>query len=382
MSLRTFRTIEDMESFYYGNINKEFVQKADASIISSTTGYRNVVYGAKVWSQINFEANPFAALPKEPWEKTGWRLMTATGDSYPSGALAEGAASNYTELPDTLTPTWATISKNPAMIGHTWGMTAITAMLDGLDDSISIAEVRATKGKSHGRAMGAYLVQACDTPNTNAHESIDRICSSKAMASTDYLSAATDPDVFGIDRSASSLYDAQVSAGGDAAGSIRDLTISLVDGVWASVAKAGGRPKVIFTGHNTIKVWSALLEAERRFNAMQIAYFVPRYNGASGVSPGVEAGFNVATYNGVPIIPCQDYTTSIATARTGEVAPIALLDTDYIRYAVLRPTGYLETDLGKDMLTGDRLATEGFYFTVGMTRCYHFPAQGKVRDIQ
>ena len=31
----------------------------------------------------------------------------------------------------------------------------------------------------------------------------------------------------------------------------------------------------------------------------------PTYNGVKGV-PGIEAGFIVATYNGVPIIPTKD----------------------------------------------------------------------------
>ena len=113
---------------------------------------------------------------------------------------------------------------------------------------------------------------------------------------------------------------------------------------------------------------------------MQIATFVPRFNSASGVQPGVEAGFAVATYYGVPIIPCQDYDSSIATARTNEVAPIAMLDTDYLRFAVMQPTQYVESnDLSKFSLG---YGTKGYYETWGELRCYNFAAQGKLRDIK
>ena len=380
MKQRLFKTIEEMEKFYYGDLNVDSIQKADASIISSTTGYWNKIYGAKIWSQINYEKNAAVAIPKEPWVKTGWRAMTAAGHTFPSGGLAEGTNSVYTGLPDTMTPTWATISASAKTVGHTMGQTQIAALLDGVDDTIGIGDIRQTLANNHARAISAYLVQDVDTPASIGMESLDRIASSSAE--TAHTSAATDPDIYGIDRSAATTYDAQVSSSGSAAGNLRDLTLTLIDGVWSSISKAGGRPKVIFTGHNTERVWSSLLEANRSFSMMQIATFVPRFNGAAGVTPGVEAGFNVATYHGVPIIPCQDYDSSRASARTNEVAPIMFADTDYIRLAILRPTVYVESNLEGDMLTGDRLARELYVQTIGELRCYNFVAQGKVTDIK
>lgn len=377
---RMFKTIEEMERFYYGDLNVDEIKKADSSIISSTTGYWNKIYGAKVWSQINYEMNAFAAVPKEPWVKTGWRLMTAAGHTFPSGGLAEGAASAYTAIPDTLTPTWATVSASPKTVGHSMGQTQIAALLDGVDDTIPIAEIRQTLANNHSRAISAYLVQDVDTPASNGVESLDRVASSSAE--TAHTSAATDPDIYGLDRSAATTYDAQVSSSGSAAAHLRDLTLTLIDGVWSSVTKIGGRPKVIFTGYNTERVWASLLEAMRSFNVMQVAQFIPRYNGVAGVTPGAEVGFNVATYHGVPIIPCQDYDSSRASARTNEVAPIMYADTDYIRFAVLRPTVYLESNLEGDVLTGDRLAREMYVQTIGELRCYNLVAQGKVTDIK
>jgi len=380
MRERIFKTIEEMEKFYYGDLNVDAIRKADASIISSTTGYWNKIYGAKVWSQINYEINAFAAIPKEPWVKTGWRLKTAAGHTFPSGGLAEGTTSNYTEIPETFTPTWGLISAAPKTVGHSDGMTQIAALLEGVDDTIPMSEIRQGLGLNHARAISAYLVQDVDTPASTGFESLDRVASSSAE--TAITSSAGDPDIYGLNRSGATTWDAQVSASGSAATHLRDLTITLIDGVWASITKAGGRPKVIFSGYNTERVWSSLLEANRSFNMMQIGIFVPRYNGAAGVTPGVEAGFNVATYHGVPIIPCQDYDSSRASVRTNEVSPIMFADMDYIRFAVLSPTKWMESNLDGDMLTGDRLAKEMYAQTVGELRCYNFVAQGKCTDIK
>ena len=375
-----FKTIEDMERYYYGDLNVDGIQKTDASVISSTTGYWNKIYGAKVWSQVNFEVNPLVAIPKEPWVKTGWRLKTASGHTFPSGGVAEGTASVYTAIPDTLSPTWSTISAAPKTIIHTDGQTEIAALLAGVDDTIQLSEIRENLGNSHARAMSAYIVQDVDTAASNGFESIDRIASSSAE--TAHTTAAEDPDIYGLDRSSATTWDAQVTSSGSAASNLRDLTLTLIDGVWSSITKAGGRPKVIFTGYNTERVWQSLLESMRSFNMMQIATFIPRFNGASGVTPGVEAGFNVATYHGVPMIPCQDYDSSRASVRTNEVSPITFIDTDYVRLATLQPTQYNETDLGKDKMLGDRLAWECMYETIGELRCYNFVAHGKVTDIK
>jgi len=378
--MKLFTRIEDMERFYYGDLNADEIKKAESYVIAGTTGYWNKIYGAKVWSQINYEKNAFAAIPKEPWVKSGWRLETAAGVSFPSGGLAEGTDTALTATPDTVKPTLALISATPKMVGHSWGLTWKAALLAGSDDTAPLSYYREQKGKAHARAISAYLVQDVDTPASNGFESLDRVASSKAEAS--HVSTASDPDIYGLDRSAATTYDAQVDSSGTAAGHLRDLTISLIDGIWSSITKVGGQPKVIFTGYNTIKVWSALLEAERRYAAMQIATFVPRYGGAAGVTPGVEAGFSVATYFGVPIIPCQDYDSSIASVRTNEVAPIMFADIDYLRFAVLRPTQYVESNLGEDVVTFEKLGVEGLYTTVGELRCYNFAAQGKLRDIK
>lgn len=378
-----FKTLEDMERFYYGDINPEMIKKADDALISSDTAYWNKIYGAKVWSEVNFEANAFAVLAKEPWIKTGWRLQTASGHSAPSGGEAEGAADAPIDIPDTVHPTTALISAPPKRVHHAWNMTELAALVQGYDDTQPISFFREECGLAHKLAMSAYLCQDVDTAASYGFESVDRMCAS--YAERNYVSTATDvtqiwlgPIVTRSDTS----YDAHVSATGSATSNLRDLTLSLIDGVWTSVTEGGGKPSVFLTKANTVKVWNSLIEPERRYAAMQIATVVPRMGGAAGLQPGVEAGFSVATYFGTPIIPCQSYDSSIATARTNEVGPIAMIDNRYMRFAVLRPTQYLETDLGLDKVLREELVIKGYYSTVGELRCYFFGAQGKVRDIK
>jgi len=372
--------MEEMEEYYYGPITDAIIRK-DADVIRTTTGFWQQIYGRKVWSQINYEANAMAAIPKEPWGKTGWRLITAAAHSFPSGGVTESAS-----LPSTTKPTLAVLYAPPETIIHGFGVSEISDLLSSFDDAVdTIPFLRESHGNEHARAVSAYLVEDVDTTYSVGFESLDRIACTTAYSTTDYCNSADDPDLFirgsNIDRStAGTGYDAQVDAAGSATGSLRDLTISLIDGVLADVLGAGGMPDVILCSHKTVKVWSALLEAERRF--MDVGMVVPAYGGARGSLPGVEGGFNVALYNNVPIIPCVDYTASIASARTNEVGPVLMLDTDFIRFSVGKPTRYFQSGFDEDMIGLGTLRAEGYYESIGQLRAYSFHFQGKVQDIK
>lgn len=375
-----FKSLEEMEKMYYGPLNADTIMKDKDAVISTDTAWWHQVLGAKIWSKINYEMNGFAALPKEPWIKSAYRMETASGVTFPSGGLAEGVASNFTDISDSTHPTLASITVPPKLIDHGWGMTWKQYVLGDVDDTVNADYMRRQKGEAHSRAISAYLVQDVDTPASNGFESIDRVASSSAESG--HCSAASDPDIYSLNRDAATTYDAQVSSSGSAAGHLRDLSVTLMDSVWSSVTKAGGRPKVIMCGYNSIKALSALLEAERRFNVLGEATYLPRAGEASGVTPGYEAGFSVATYFGVPIIPCQDYDSSRAAVRTNEVAPFTFVDTDYVRIGVKMPTVYVESKYPEDTINLNGHGIEGHYYTIGELRCYNFAAQGKLTDIK
>ena len=93
------RTIQDMERMFYSNVGAEYITKTDAPVITSTTGVYNAVYGAMVWAALNQEANAFGILPKYPWVRSGWRVITARAGSTGDGGIVEDGT-----IPDTIKP--------------------------------------------------------------------------------------------------------------------------------------------------------------------------------------------------------------------------------------------------------------------------------------
>ncbi len=98
---------------------------------------------------------------------------------------------------------------------------------------------------------------------------------------------------------------------------------------------------------------------------------VPGVNGVKGV-PGIQGGFMVATYNGVPIIPSKD-------VKKDGSSRMYFLDTDYSWFTTAKPTLYHESGIE----TGDpfginRLGQMGMFHTMGELICILL--QGKRKD--
>ena len=96
-----------MERYYYGAGNAmgysysgSELLKADSPMMSTTAGTYQAIYGRKVWSQLNQEFNAFSIMPKKPWDRSGWRLITGKPSDVTTGSLLGGVAENAT-LPDT-----------------------------------------------------------------------------------------------------------------------------------------------------------------------------------------------------------------------------------------------------------------------------------------
>ena len=110
-------------------------------------------------------------------------------------------------------------------------------------------------------------------------------------------SAGSAEDMYSIDRSANSWSLAEHD---ENSGTDRNLSLDHLDTLFQKTWTRGGNPKVILTGYDTLMRLQQLLQSQQRF--MEEKRVTPTYNGVKGV-PGLEAGFIVATYNGVPIIP-------------------------------------------------------------------------------
>ena len=385
------RTVQDMERYYYGaGTNMGFgysgseLLKADAPLLSTTAGTYQAIYGRKVWSQLNQEFNAFSILPKRPWDRSGWRVVTAK----PSTAVGGGIAENGT-LPDTTKPTFQNVAAKPKTIAHTFDMSEVAIFLndkdDGLGDIRSV--LKEEMGKHHAEHINQMLLQDVDTPAGNDLESLDRVTASSLMDSTGtgpvaagsqttntaHVSAASDLDIYSIDRSANTWSNAEISVASDASLTERVLSLDHLDEMFQKIWIRGGNPKVMLTGYDTLMRIQQLLQAQQRF--MEEKRVVPTYNGVKGV-PGVEAGFIVATYNGVPIIPSKDVTAD-------GISRIYMLDTDYLYYSTAKPTQYFESGIETgDPFAINRLGQEGLYRTMGEVWTTFFGGQGQIRALK
>ncbi len=382
------RTVTDMERYYYGAGNAmgysysgSELLKADSPMLSTTGGTYQAIYGRKVWSQLNQEFNAFSILPKKPWDRSGWRVIT---DRPNSGTLHGGVAENAT-LPETVKPTFQHVAAKPKTIAHTFDMSETAIFLadkdDGMGDIRSV--MKEEMGKHHAEMVNKMLCTDVDTPAGNNFESLDRVTAAYSSGTTtttglvnthDNLSADTDLDIYSISRSANSWSNAEMSNNAVSNTSTdRVLTLDLMDEMFQKLWIRGGNPKVILTGYDTLMRIQQLLQSQQRF--MEEKRVTPTYNGVKGV-PGVEAGFIVATYNGVPIIPTKNMLGD-------SISRMYYLDTDYLHFSTAIPTQYFESGIETgDPFAINRLGQEGLYRTMGEIWTTFFGAQGSVRDLK
>jgi len=372
-----FTTVNQLLEHFYG---PQQVMKADAPVISTTTGVYNAIYGAQAFSQLNNEANAFALLPKRPWTKSGWRVITADAGSSADGGLAENAT-----LPDTTKPTFAEISTKAKQVGHTFDVSFLQeGYVNKGDDAIGDMEfLRGYFATKHAKAINQQLLVDADTLAGNSFESIDRVAFS-AAANTALSYTSGDEDIYGIDRSANSWADAVVDHN---SGTDRNLTADLIRDTLATLETNGARTNVILTGNDTKYKIFGLFENQVRYPGVlqqgQVAQI-----GINGVQTdaGITAGARVATLWGIPIF------TSQAVAQD-TISRIYLLDTTEneetgvprLFIALLYPTMYFESGMSAanpDPFAVDRTGTEGMYYTAGELICTFFKAQGSIRDLQ
>ena len=330
------------------------------------------IYGRKVWSQLNQEFNAFSILPKKPWERSGWRILTARADFTKGGGIAENGT-----LPDTSRPEFLHVAAKPKTVAHTFDLSEVSMFLSDKDDGMGDVRqvLKEEMGKHHAEHINRMLLEDVDTPVGNDFESLDRLTSDpdKMTTVTGHVSATTDHDIYSITRDGSAdFHSAEVDVGS----TNRNLSLNQMDGLFQQLWTRGGNPKVILTGYDTLMRVQQLLQSQQRF--MDSKRITPTYNGVKGV-PGMEAGFIVATYNGVPIIPTKDMPQDGA----GSLSRMYYLDTDYLWFQTAIPTQYYESGIETgDPFAINRLGQEGLYRTMGELWCSFFGASGSIRDLQ
>lgn len=370
------RTIEDLEKIHYSDAGARFISKTDAPVLTTTTGVYNAIYGAQAWAMLNLESNAFGVMPKVPWTRSGWRLITARASSSVTGGVAENGA-----VPDSIMPTWAEVSTKPKTVAHVFNVSEIQNELakNAGDDLVGdMAFMRNYMIQEHKEHINRMLLGDAGTVAGNNIESIDRVVSSKSEE--DALLDPGDADIYGIDRSAATTYDAYVS---HATGVDRSLTDTLIRTLRQNVLTRGAQPTFWFTGYDTYSTMQGIYDQQVQYNLLQAAKVKVGVNGVESFD-GVGAGIDVSTLYGYPILTSKNVVQDT-------ISRLYLLDTsnpegfDIPRLCmrILKPTQYFEAGMTKgDPFGINKLADEGMFRMIGEIICSRLDVQGKLRDLK
>jgi len=392
--------------------------------ITGTTGLYNVLYGQKVWSMLNREVNALAMLSKRPYNSSGWRILKSRpfggsgntltlqsdgsgggiGSDDPQadeiGGVPENAGLSTTaDGLSSMAPTYAQLFMSPKTIAHQFDISELAMEMAQIDDGLGDirAIIREDMGKAHAEAQNKMLVMPLEFYGESSaladiernYTSLLKIVTSRAellaldggVLATDTTSATNNlGKIYGEERfTAASYLDAIVDFNSSyAASSVRPLTLTLINSVIRQLREAGGSPKVILTGYDTIQAIADLLQAQERF--MDRKEVIPTVNGVRGVK-GQEVGFRVATYYDIPLIPVKEMTGTRNSADSG-ISDMLFLDTDHLWLQVLKPTQYFEDGISNGNPFGvGRLGNQALYRTIAETGCSFFRGQAKITNI-
>lgn len=415
----------------------DFLKKATYLQVTDTFV---ATYGKKVWDALNNKTVTFNALKKVDWGPTvGWRLRTdrGTGRSQPvseTGSIPTIDVSNYVGVyayPKSIVTVFGVTLKSQAVsaleggIGNQFaveqeaasrdhvkeindeimsgsaylcsGGSATTAVIGGaaaaytLAGSFRVGDVLATSGSGDtGYAVTGVNTSTgtitCASGIAGANGTTVYVKSRNGMTALDDI-VMDDSATVGGDSAGDTLVDVfnltTRTAGGYAAGASvsynagvgRDLTLTLVDSMVQNVRQKGGEPKLFVTGLDQYDNFNQLLQAQQRF--VDVTDYIVGV-GDERTYPGTRAGFQLATYRGIPILPDPDCAKSLSSADAVLGSNMYLLDTDYVEVPVMYPTQYIEN---RDYLAANALVIRGMFITMMEVRSLRFDVHAKLADL-
>lgn len=378
-------SIWDIEAFYKGMTGHPFMNISDMMEFEKSSGmmhtgrgsseeYVNRVYGLWTWSHLNQEANAFGLLPKTTWVRSGWRVKTAFASASDDLGVAETGS-----IPSAVYPTIKTVYAKPKTEALTMQVSDIhDALANMSQDDIwgNANQLRAELGIEFVKRINQRLLKNAETTASNNMDSIDRVCCSHAYANAE-LSAASDADIYNIDRSANSWSDAHVDYN---SGVDRDITLSAIRGLLTEIKEYQGNTTVMLTGWDTEAAIKALYTNIMRYLPMQDAKVQMGINGIQSAE-GIDYGVPCAAVEGIPLLVSND------VVSTGSISDLYALDTSdpegygvpRLGMSILRPSEYYET---RDPLILEQFAVKGVYRMVGQLVCRHFKSQGVLKYLQ
>jgi len=404
-------TIDEMEALFYG-WNRNFLAKADAPMLTSTTGVFNAVFGAYAWAQLNLEANAFGVLPKYPWDKSGWRTIETKVPSICvpccSAVTALGGTPEGGNIADAIKPCFAEIEVRPKTAQLPFASSEVMEWLatHSKDDIWGgLGALRLFMAVQHKELINRMLLADVELPavtncgafaGTNDWETLDRIISSCAEEMC--LGGACGTDMYDpwrastaiIDRDAGTVYDATVDSASGTIGTNATMTDDTLRTFLRKIRIAGGKDPNVFLGSHEVysEIQGLYMPSVRIANPYGEQLVQIDVNGIQTFR-GTGVGIHVDSIYGVPFIPTKDAPSN--ACDSSEVGRLYALDTSdaegygYPRIGLMIaiPTEYYEATRrtpGYPYITG-AFSEEGLFRTMGETACRHFKCQGKIRDI-
>jgi len=290
----------------------------------AATGAWNPIYGAIAVIQVAQQQNVFAALPKRPYNKYGFRVVSAAAISSSAG-VAEGS-----QVASAVTPTYVEVDVGQKDVATVTEMSTRLELVSTRDDTITFNGNAQVVFSNLMNAMDTDLLGDADTVAGYNVESLDRLTDSYATYGTySDVGTATDINWYNTVRSAaattnywdSNFYGATTD---------RPLTLSLIDNLYAACYPYWGSDlgnKIWVTTPGQSVAWSFLEGVKQRFGQETVANTYTQ-----GVQPviGQAGGFKLSTYNSWPII--LDYNVQSDTSGR-----IMLLDLNHTGMLVGRP---------------------------------------------
>ena len=377
--------MEEYINSYYGGtlgIAKRYgIEKGDLDFTTSLTGAFNVVYGAKVWNQLNTKSEVAKLLKKEPWTQSGWRVMTTR--PVDDGGVADYAAGTGegSAFGDTTAPTIDTLEATLKEIVTPYEISTKAELLSDADDGLKglAGFMRKEMSDAHVFGMDQMLLADADTVTAANLESLDRVTTTDAYCnpSGGPLSTRTDGDMYNLTKQTEAAWmDAGHTSHAD--GSDRALTTAMLDAMIEGCMTNGVNYSdlILLTGHDTYMNIQQLLTKGGDGGAATILRYDAAQGGAASQN-GVlgQAGLNydsrVGSYNGIPIFVSQH-------VASDTVSRIHLLDLPQFALRVAAPTTYV----ANDNLAVTQSLTKQFALISAMELItYRWNTSGSVRDL-
>jgi hypothetical protein len=401
------RTIDELEALYYG-FNRNLIRKSDAPITTATSGTFNAIFGAYAWAQLNLEANAFGILPKYPWDKSGWRVITARAP-----ALADAGSSNNTGLGGTteggliaatVKPTLQELDVRPKTAQLAFSASEVMEwMATHSKDDIwgGLGSLRLFMAVQHKENLNKMLLAdvesqaasaAADYSGSLDFESLDRIISADAEEDTLGGSYNNWYDPWNkIDRDSGTDFDSTVESASGTIGTNGVLTDDTLRTFLRKIRKASGKDPNVFLGSHEVysEIQGLYMPSVRIANPYGEALVQVDVNGIQTFK-GTGVGIHVDSIYGIPFIPTKDAPSN--SSDSSEIGRLFALDTSdaegygypRIGIQVAIPTEYYEATRRTPAypFVNNAFVEKGLFRTMGETVCRHFRSQGKIRDIK